>query len=494
MIEKMDAVEIETMLQQLNYRWRRRALLSWKGEASALEEAQVYEGCEDFLNLRTLSRIDAIQDAFQKHRLRYCLIDHLLQQRLMPHENELRTWQRGASAEVDNEKVYFNEIIPWCQKSSTYEKRRVLEKETSGLCKFLSPFALNCWEVLLNLLHDELGVENYVDYCRQKKNIDYSHYYKLLRRLLSETDELYWSAMDRWSRKRFKRPLKALSRFDGMNLLSLSEFDTLVPAGAFVKSMSFFRRWQMDLDHIPGLHLEIGNDGAQSTQALCLVLKAPEEVYVLMRPEGGWIDIETLWHELGHGLSAVFTSSSLSVVEREMATSSSLSEAFAFLVQNIVLSAPFLQEYIGLDSADSTTIVYYKVLRDLAVFRRYAAKFLIEYEMFTMGDISNGDRYTEKMNRYTGFYYQPESHLFDLTPEFYSLDYILGWMTEAILETYLDDRLGHSWMFDGQTGSILRHWWHQGNRLDIAGFLEHNDLGTLSHDHLLRRWRTVLKA
>jgi hypothetical protein len=40
------------------------------------------------------------------------------------------------------------------------------------------------------------------------------------------------------------------------------------------------------------------------------------------------------------------------------------------------------------------------------------------------------------MARITGFYHQPESHLFDLVPEFYCADYLLGWLGEAVLNEY----------------------------------------------------------
>jgi hypothetical protein len=60
------------------------------------------------------------------------------------------------------------------------------------------------------------------------------------------------------------------------------------------------------------------------------MVRIPGEVHILMRPEGGWIDVETLWHELGHGLSAVATDPSLPAVDRELATTFNLSEAYAF--------------------------------------------------------------------------------------------------------------------------------------------------------------------
>ena len=254
----------------------------------------------------------------------------------------------------------------------------------------------------------------------------------------------------------------------------------------------FFGYWGIDLERTPGLNLELGREEGKSAQAMSFILQVPEEVYILMKPQGGWVDLETLWHELGHGLSAVFTSPDLSMVERDMATSFGLSESFAFLLQNLTMSVPFLRSYLELDRSDAEELNYHKLLKDLSLFRRYASKFLVEYDMFLSGDLSDGEHYSELMSTYTGFYYQPESYLFDLVPEFYSLDYVLGWMAEAILEDHLSDELGSNWIFHPETGDLLRKWWRQGNRFDIFRFLERNSLGNLAPECLLRRWKKML--
>ena len=126
------------------------------------------------------------------------------------------------------------------------------------------------------------------------------------------------------------------------------------------------------------------------------------------------------------------------------------------------------------------------------MFRRYAAKFLAEYEMFSSEDLSNGEPYAELMVRHTGFYYQPESHLFDLAPEFYSLDYVLGWLAEAIMEEHLRGFLGTRWMFRPEAGHMLKKWWNQGNRHDVFEFMRTNGLGFLKPEALVRRWKGVL--
>ena len=487
----MDQSEIENILHHLNYRWNLEALAIWKGDKLPFKPHEIYESYNDFISLETLSHIDELEDRHAKTRLRFALIDHYLQRALLPHETEMRAWMQGASAHVHDEKIRFREIITWCQKDSTYEKRKVLAKETGPLCKFLRVFAINYWDILLKILENEFGFKDYVDYCGEKKGIDYHHYYLLVKDLLHETDELYFAAMEQWSREHFNLPLDALSRFDAINLLGLCQFDAMLPPKDLKEMPSFFQCWGIDLNNFPGLHLDLGHEDGKSAQAMCFILQAPEEVYIMIKPQGGWVDVETLWHELGHGLSAIFVSPELSMVDKDMATSYNLSESFAFLLQNMALSAPFLKKYFGLNLEDSEKIAHYKVLRDFSLFRRYAAKFLAEYEMFNNGDISNGEVYSQLMVRHTGFCYQPECHLFDLAPEFYCLDYLLAWMAEANMEEYLSSHLGDNWMFRKDTGSILKKWWGQGNLFEIDRFLDQNDLGHLTPDRLLKRWKRV---
>lgn len=485
-------IEFENILYHLNYRWKLEALARWRGVRSPLEAYRIYEGYEDFISLDTLARLDRIEPEVNRTRLKHALIDHYLQRTLLPYEAEMRTWMQGAAAYVNGEKIYFHGIIPWCRKSSNYQKRQILQQEAGSLCKFLKPFVLNYWNILLNTLQSQLGFDNYLDYCYQKKGIDYSYYYRLFKNLLRKTDKLYFPAMDRWSRKRFGLPLIKFTRFDAIDLLGLGQFDELFPEEAMGRLNALFRSWDIDLESTPGLNLELGMEEGKSAQAISFILEVPEEVYILIRPEGGWIDLENLGHELGHGLSAVFTSPELSIVERDLATSYCLSESFAFLLQNLAISRPFLEEYLGLDTADLKELVYHKALRDLSVFRRYAAKFIAEFEMFSSGDLSHGEPYARVMARYTGFYYQPESHLFDLVPEFYCLDYLLGWIAEAILESYLHEHLGSGWIFRSEAGRILKKWWKQGNRYDIFTFFDCNHLGPLTPDRLLKRWNQII--
>lgn len=479
-------------LRTLNRRRTANALAMWKGEVPPVKPYDLYAGYDGFLTPETLARIDRRFKGKNRIRIRHAFIDHYLQQALLPHETEMQTWMRGAAAVVNDERIYFRNIIQWCQTSGSHADREQLQQETGPLCKFMKPFALNYWEILLGLLKQDFGFAAYIDYCREKKGFDYGAYVPMMEQVLAETRDIYFTAMQVWSAERFGLPLERLNRFDAINLFGMHALDDLLPEGALDHSMVLFKEWGISPDKINGLHIDTQQRTRKSDQAMSFLLQVPGEVHVVMNAVGGWIDLETLWHELGHGLSAVFTSARLSAVDRELATSYSLSEAYAFLLQNIVLCKPFLKDIIGLDEKQTRKLHYYKTLRDLAAFRRYAAKFIAEYRMFESGALADGEPYAAIMARHTGFYHQPESHLFDLAPEFYCLDYVLGWMGEAILDDRLRNQFGDEWVFSPAAGEQLKKWWRQGNQFDIVAFFEENDLAPLNTDILIKRWRETL--
>lgn len=488
----MDLISLENIIHHLNCRWKLQSLSYWIGGRPLFDPGSLYEGYDSVINLDVIEATSDIQEEKKRTCIKHGLVDHYLQRFLMPHEAEMRTWMLGAAAHVGGKKIYVREIIPYCQKSSTYEERRILQKEVSALCKFLKPFVLDYWVTLLDILRKELCFKTYIEYCAEKKGIDYAWFYDEIRFVLGKTNKLYYPQMEEWSKKRYGLSLDKLTRFDAINILGMQEFDHLFPKNGIEYFLRLLKELDVNLNDLPGLYLDIAPNERKSAQAMSFIIQIPEEIYVVIRPAGGWIDIETLAHELGHGISAAYTDPELPLVDRDLATSYILSETFAFLMQNIPISRPFLKNVMGLRQDYIDLLCYYKILKDLSIFRRYAAKFITEYEMFMNGDILDGKAYSEYMTNYTGFYYQPEGHLFDLVPELYSLDYIIAWIIEAIIERYLKERLGEEWMLKKEAGDILKRWWSQGNKYDVFQFIKINKIGEFSIQPLIERWENVL--
>ncbi|MBW2070976.1 MAG: hypothetical protein JRI89_06940 [Deltaproteobacteria bacterium] len=487
---------IEKALQSLNERLTARALRIWQGERPTASQQNIYEGYEHLLSPEAVLRArKALGNSAMGRRIFHTLVGHSLQYQVAPYENELFTWMKGAAAHINGEKIYFKDILYWCQKRSDTASRRILEKESSSLCKFLKPFALEYWQFFLQLLAEEFGYQNYTSYCKDKKLLDYEHYVTEVRTLLEATSSLYFRAMEQWVERTLGLPLHELNRFDAIYLLGLAEFDIFFPQSPTLPELlAFFDHWHIDVLHTPALHLDIDFSPRKGAQAMSFALRIPDNVYLVMNPQGGWIDVETLFHEMGHALSTVYTSADLSAPEKDFYPSNTLSETYAFLLQNMSLSPYFLRRYFELPEEHIETLSYHKTLKDLAVFRRYAGKFLAEYEMFSSGDMASGEAYARILKEHTGFTYKPETQLFDLAPEFYSLDYLISWMAEATLEGVLVNTLGPEWMFKEAAGELLRKWWSQGNQLELRDFFAHNGLGEIDGRDLLQRWTSVIQS
>lgn len=490
---QMDSVEmdgIEQALLKLNEGLTSRALRIWKGNDPVPPQLSIYAGFEDLLTPARVKQFRvAGAESRMGNRVFHTLLGHYLQYHVFPYENELFTWMKGAAAHVNGEKIYFKDILPWCQKRSDLPGRRILEKETSSLCKFLKPFALSFWEAFMDLLTEDFGYESYSVYCEEKKLTDYQHYVYELEGFLDRTEEMYLPAMEQWVQKTVGLPLSELNRFDSIYLLGLGELDSFFPEHiSLVDNLNFFSNWGIRVDEVPGLHLDMDFSPQKSYQAMSFALRIPQDIHLVMNPQGGWIDLETLYHEMGHALSHAFTSPELPPSQKDFFTSNTLSETFAFLLQNMTLSPPFLQRQLRLSPREIETITYYKTLKDLSIFRRYGAKFLAEYQMFKENDLSNGETYATLLEKYTGFSYRPETQLFDLAPEFYALDYLVSWMAEATMEKYLRQTLGAEWMFKPGAGTILKEWWRAGNLYELEEFFEKKGIGAITTEDILNRW------
>ena len=490
-IDSLDLGAIEQTLLTLNYRLTSRALNLWQGKEPGPSDRSVYDGLGDYLKPSTIARVGrASMPKKERERIFHGLLGHYLQYRLFPYENELFTWMRGAAAHVDGEKIYFKDILSWCQKRSDLEKRRMLEKETSSLCKFLKPFALSFWEFLLELLQDEFAYPGYAAYCQDKKHVDYEAFVPKLHAILEQTETLYFQAMELWTQRSLGLPLSELNRFDAVYLLGLGEFDHFFPSDiSLEKHLDFFNQWGIHVKDLPGIHLHIDHSPGKGAQAMSFALRIPDEIHLVMNPQGGWIDLETLFHEMGHTLSHALTSAKLSSAEKDFFTSNTLSETYAFLLQNMCLSPQFLERELGLRCTAIEELSFFKAVKEMSVFRRYVSKFLAEYEMFSENDIGKGDTYARLLQKYTGFSYRPETQLFDLAPEFYALDYVISWIAEATMEKWLVQTLGDDWMFKREAGQILKDWWQCGNCYELDEFFAVKGLGGIDTADIVNRWQ-----
>jgi len=473
--KKMTDPEIQN---QVCHEWTERLMAMTK--KMRRRDLSLHLGLEQTWN-NTLSAIDLAEVEAVRHafgttgsggHVYYQAVDHFIRSKVEPFQAILNTWMRGAKADVNTQKVPFTEVITWCQDSGDNQARGAMAKEIHSLCAFLAPFSYVSWKALLNVLEHDLGYPGYIVFCEEKRGISLAESGSYAKDFLSETGDRYRGLIEPWLNTVTGLSLKEASRFDAIYLLGLRYMDYLFPQELTIeKIMDFSRKWGIDLVENPALHIH--SEGISGRQSYCIPVDIPKEVHIIVGPLRGWLDMESFFHELGHALSFIYTDPTLPPEEKDFFQSGALSEAFAFLFQRMCMSREFLQEVLGLSSENAQTVSHAHALKMFTLTRRYGAKLVIEVENFRLGRLKEGQSlYSKIMGRETGFYYDPETYLFDLMPDFYSLDYFQAFIGATSLWEYLSEAAGDDWFLNPEAGDILRGWWHNGNRLDLTTFLK----------------------
>lgn len=404
-------------------------------------------------------------------RLTFAAEDIFVRSRVEPVQAIFSQWMAGSLAQVNGEDIPFREIIAWCQECRDWEQRGRLAKEARSLCRFLAPLSHSTWQALTAAVVEELEYESYLAYCEVRRAISLSQEAEVCRHILDMHRQGYMDRVQKWLQSVYPgKRLSGATRFDAIYLLGMRYMDQVADGIISLETaLEFFSG--LGLEEKAGLRLHF--EGRPGRQSYCVPVTIPGEVHVILGPVSGWLDYEALFHEMGHAFSFIHTSPELPVEAREFFVSGAVSETFAFLFQRLCMQENFLSMVMGAESDDLTDIEHVHELKLDILTRRYGAKFLIEYENFSADRISRGQElYAAVMERETGFVYEPETYLFDLMPDFYSLDYFQAFVASGILLEYLEGRFGEWWFVNDDALITLKTWAALGNRYDIHEFME----------------------
>jgi hypothetical protein len=439
--------------------------------------------------LRGLLREAQGEERALLRRLFFGCVEAHVQRLLAPLDDAAAFVLAGSGVRVNGEFVHYFDITPWLQRQDSLEARAELARGMERVYQATNP-------LLARLLTDEdrllrsLGFGGYLGWCRAKKGLGYSEALPRLKESLSRTAPLYFERMEAWVGAEYGRPLSQLSRFDCIHLLRLKGFDHLFPPAGLKRVPALLGRMGLEVNH-PHIRLDLSVHRRKNPQAVCLGVRIPEEIHLVLKPQGGLLDAETLLHELGHALSLAHFGPRLPFEYRYLPANRGLSEAFAFLLQGLLGSEPFLSA-LGLSGAEASVLRRMKRLKDLALWRRYAAKLTSEVRMWEAGGPGDGALYGATLTRHTGFRYEPAGYLADLEPEFYAADYLRAWMAEAQLAALLEREFGEGWPLDPRSGELLRSLWREGERHTLERVLERLGLSPFDTGTLERRFQTDL--
>ncbi len=211
----------------------------------------------------------------------------------------------------------------------------------------------------------------------------------------------------------------AQATFDGMGLAfsNIAEIIDFSSKDEYLETIDHPERLSRIL-------LDVAKRDGKRSRAYVYPAAAPGEIYLSVKPEGGLYDYSAFFHESGHAQHFAYVHPSLSYPLALMGNNS-VTEAYAYLFQNLFLNHHWLVQAAGLSPADASLVIQRGALNDLFMLRRYSSKMQFELQLYRDNEIDDKPkRYAELLTLGTGFRYSPEA---------WSRDVDAGFMSQTIL-------------------------------------------------------------
>lgn len=401
------------------------------------------------------------------------------------------------------EELLYEDVSEWLKKIDTKPDRQELyDRMSAGYLSDITPLFLELFDAETGLFH-RLGYTDLIEFYSNTSGHNLQALGEAGRRLIDETDDWYLPRMARLYEERtgvsFSEATRAdisfvfhgespemaeiNKRFSRDNLypLAAKTFDGLGLAysqTAQCVDYPSMDAYEKDVVHHtpPGngqfsgrILLDMAKREGKRARAFVYPALVPSEIYLSVKPEGGLDDYSAFFHESGHALHFAYENPKLSFAMALMGNNT-VTESYAYLMQNLFLNRHWLQHMAGLSAAEAEQVVNRGALNDLYMLRRYGSKMQFELRLFDGTGITGKDAiYADLLTRGTGFLYDKEGWSRDVDAGFYVADYFTAWSLEAQLREYLcshfglSDPHGEDWYQNPQAGAFLKALWHDGN-------------------------------
>jgi hypothetical protein len=247
------------------------------------------------------------------------------------------------------------------------------------------------------------------------------------------------------------------TRADALYLLRGHAFDAHFPAGHLEPEILRQVR-EMGLDPLAGgrIRLDTADRPGKRARAFCAPVQVPDEVHLVLRPQGGAADWRTFLHELGHALHFAHMTPGTPFEDRWLGDHS-ITEGLAMLFDHRLHDRGWLARYAGMPRRVVAAWRRAAAFEELQFLRRYCAK--LAYELVLYGGGASWDdlpgAYADTLGAATRFRYQPADALVDVDPRFYGARYLRAWQLQAALGTTLTERFDEDWWRNPASGPWL---------------------------------------
>ena len=376
--------------------------------------------------------------------------------------DKVSTMETNSEVDVDGKKVPFRYSAVSLSNEPDHGKREIIDAARDHVFNEVNPIRLEA----LNKSHElaeKLGYENYIQMCEDMNGIDLYALRNQMQNVLERTDRLYTRYLKLACSNILKLSPSDVRKHDIGYFFRAKDFDRLFAQDKMLDTMnSTLDTMGLSLSENPNINLDIAAREKKSPRAFCSPINVPGKIMLCIMPKGGLDDYRAFFHEMGHSqhFGNVYTDIPF---EFKYLGDNSVTEAFAFLFENLVSNKNWLMQNMAFSDEDAANVVQFLSFETLFMVRRYAAKLIYELELHKGVD--------EPQKRYTAIlesalkFKHPETHyLYDVDPGFYAASYLRAWMFEVQLRNVISEQFGELWWKEKECGKFLKEMWSTGQK------------------------------
>src|SRR3954453_14442837 len=449
----------------------REHYLHFSGQKDDFEIEPIYERHAD---LYSRAAVEELRGSGNRELLMFA-VQGLMGQETKAEDAELARREAAIELDVDGEKIPLRQSPVVQMNESDPERRLRIERARLDAAeRELTPMQVETHERAAATAK-ELGWSSMLELCEDLSGIDLAALEQQTEALLADSEATYEPTVEPELQKHLGIGFGELRRADIPAFFRAPSLDAAFPPARAIPALrQTLAGIGIAIDGQPNVILDAELRPTKTPRAFCAPVRVPAEVYLMISPQGGRDDTQTLLHEAGHTEHFAHVTPGLPF-ERRFIGDNSFTEAFAFLFQYLAEEPAWLEEVLGVDAAPLAG--YAKAVK-LIFLRRYSAKLGYERRLHAAdADLSAmPGEYARRLTAAVHVTWPTESWIQDVDPFFYAACYIRAWSTERTLRTHLVDQFGERWFMEPAAGDLLKRVWSKGHRAVAEELLE--ELGT----------------
>lgn len=472
----------------------------FSGQKTTYEAAAVFDRYPELFSREVAAGLQqrrVAADGDERVRLSYLTafaVEGLLGEQTKMLTDEVANVERNLSISVDGETIGLRQAgMAQANEPSAAKRGRIQAARLAATREHLNPLLQRQWH-RCHEVAAELGYASYKDLFASIRGIDYDILRADLEHFLDDTEVMFEHAMDALARERLGVGLHELDYADLPRLWRAPVFDDVFAAEGLVPTLrATLSGLGIDLDAQANVHLDTEIRDSKSPRPFCAPVRVPDEIHLVVLPQGGQDDYGALLHEAGHAEHLAHTAPSLAFEYRYLGDIA-VSEAFAFAFDHLLTNAEW--QRIVMRNEEPEAYLRFASLSNLYLLRRHAAKLAYEMILHDGGTSfqAASAEYSRLLGAATLVEVPSENYLIDVDEGFYCANYLRAWMLECTLSDEMEARYGSRWFLNPDAGARLKGLWSHGQRFCAEDVLSTLGGMKLTTEPLCRRFKRALGA